>query len=318
MKPSRLRTLLLGLVAGVAYAFLTMLLVRSTHRSVSITYIFCLPLVMGAIPVLFSTKEQLRSYTHILIAPVLGVLTFFYLSFLAGFEGLICLVVIVGPFIVLGAIGAFVFRLISLKNKEHQTPLYCSLLVPFLFLILESNFQASDQFYTVRTAIDITADRETIWMQSKSVRNIKPSEISPHFVHMIGVPKPLDGVLDKDSVGGIRSITWERGIKFREIIHTWQEGLGFAYDIKVDPTSIPPTTLDEHVMIGGEYFDVVAGSYEIDSVSPGRHKLSLSCKYRVTTNLNFYSRWWADFILNDFNEMILEVIKRRCEARPAS
>jgi hypothetical protein len=66
-------------------------------------------------------------------------------------------------------------------------------------------------------------------------------------------------------------------------------------------------------MIGGKYFDVLEGSYKIDKLGQTKNWVTLSCTYRVTTNLNFYSKLWADFILDDFNEMILEVIKKRSE-----
>lgn len=313
MKPSRLRTFFIGIAAGTAYALLIMLIVRNVELSVSVTYLFLLPLVLGAIPVLFSTKEQLHSYTTFLLLPCISVLTFFYVSFLAGFEGMICLVIIVGPFVILGAIGAFITRIIKLKTDNNQTPLYSSLLLPFLFLLIESNFQPTNQFHTVTTSIEIAAARNTVWDRIKNVRNIHPSEISTHFIHVLGIPKPLNGELNYEGVGAIRSITWEKGIRFQEIITTWQEGTGFSYDIKVDPLSIPPTTLDEHVMIGGKYFDVNEGSYHIDSLAPLKSKLTLTCRYRITTNVNTYSKWWADFVLNDFNEMILEVVKKRCE-----
>ncbi|MES2704608.1 MAG: hypothetical protein V4649_18350 [Bacteroidota bacterium] len=302
-----------GLFAGVAYAFLVMLIVAKADRSVSVTYIFILPLILGSVPVLFSTKAQLKSYLSVFVVPVLSVITLFFLSFISGFEGLICLVIIVGPFVVLGALGAFVARLVKLKTYHKKTPLYCSLLLPFLFLFIESNFRASDQFYTVNTSIDVEARQSIVWMNVKNVRNISPKEIRTHFVHVIGVPKPLNGVLNGEGVGAIRNITWEKGIRFREIINSWHEGSGFSYDIEVDPKSIPPTTLDEHVMIGGKYFDVIAGSYRIESLAPIKSRITLTCKYRVTTNLNAYSKWWADLVLSDFNEMILEVIKGRCE-----
>ena len=82
----------------------------------------------------------------------------------------------------------------------------------------------------------------------------------------------------------------------------------------MDPNSIPPSTLDEHVMIGGRYFDVIEGGYKIKNTGFNTNLLTLSCTYRITTNLNFYSKWWADLILEDFNEMILEVIKKRSES----
>jgi hypothetical protein len=72
MKPSKLRTLLIGLITGVVYAFLAMMIVTRTHAAVSVSYIFVLPIVLGAIPVLFSTKEQLNSYWTYLLLPFLS------------------------------------------------------------------------------------------------------------------------------------------------------------------------------------------------------------------------------------------------------
>jgi hypothetical protein len=313
MEKSRLRTLLIGLTAGVVYALLVTMLVTYNHANVSIAYIFVLPLILGAIPVLFSTKEQLKSYTTYLLLPWGITLTFFFFCLIFGFDGMICLIVIIAPFLVLGTIGAFIYRLIKLKNQGNGKKLYLSLSIPILFLFVELNIQPSDQVYTVTTNIEIDADRTKVWENVKNVKDIKSDEIETHFVHLIGVPKPLNGELDREEIGGVRNITWEKGIKFEEKIKSWDEGIGFAYDINVDPASIPPSTLDEHVMIGGKYFDVLEGSYHIDELGQSRSLVTLTCTYRVTTNLNFYSKWWADFILDDFNQMILEVIKKRSE-----
>ena len=313
MKSSRFRTLLIGLTAGVVYAFLSMLVIGRFDENVSVSYIFMLPLILGAIPVLFSTKEQLKAYKTYLLLPWGITFTFFVLSFVSGFEGMICLIIIIAPFLLLGTLGAFIFRLIKLKKEGGGTKLYVSLLLPLLVLCFEMNFKATDQIHTVTTSIAINADRSTVWKNIKNVKDIHANEIEPHFVHLIGIPKPLNGELDKEGVGGIRHITWEKGIKFEEKITTWDEGKGFTYNIHVDPKSISPKTLDEHVMIGGRYFDVLKGSYKIDSLAPQKNVVTLSCTYRVTTNLNWYSKLWADYILNDFNGMILEVIKERCE-----
>jgi hypothetical protein len=313
MKNSRLRTLLIGLVAGVLYAWLCMLLVTHFHENVSIAYIFILPIVLGAIPVLFSTKEQLEAYIMWLLWPWLVTFTFFVLSFVAGFEGLICLVIIVGPFLLLGTLSAFVFRIVRLKSEGKGKKLYVSLMLPMVVLLIEANIQVTDQVYTVSTSIEINAPKGRVWENVKNVRDIQPDEIKPHFVHLIGVPKPLNGALDEEGVNGIRQITWDKGIKFEEKITAWNDGTGFAYDIDVDPASVPPSTLDEHVMIGGRYFDVLRGGYHIEKIDEGKSMVTLTCTYRVTTNLNFYSKVWADFILDDFNEMILEVIKGRSE-----
>jgi hypothetical protein len=313
MKNSRLKTLFIGLIAGVAYAFLSMLIVTYFHENVSISYIFILPIILGAIPVLFSTKEQLKAYKTYLLLPWIITFSFFVLSFVTGFEGMICLVIIVAPFLLLGTLGAFIFRLVKLKQEGNGTKLYVSLFLPLLILVVETNFQASDQIHTISTSIEINADKSKVWNNVKNVKDIQSDEIKTHFVHLIGKPKPLNGELDQEGIGGIRRITWDKGIKFEEKITAWDNNNGFSFDINVDPNSIPPTTLDEHVMIGGKYFDVLKGSYKIEQLSQTQNKVTLTCTYRVTTNLNFYSKFWADFILDDFNQMILEVIKKRSE-----
>src|SRR5882757_7350843 len=108
MKKTRLRTLIIGLIAGVAYAYLVMLVLTHFHESVSISYIFILPMVFGAIPVFFSTKEQLKAYKSYLLWPWVITFTFFILAYLTRSEGMICLVIIVAPFLLLGTIGAFI------------------------------------------------------------------------------------------------------------------------------------------------------------------------------------------------------------------
>lgn len=314
MKNSRLKTLIIGLTGGIIYAILSMFIVNHFHENVSVTYIFILPIFLGAIPVLFLTKEQLTAYKTYLLLPWIITFTFFVLSFVTGFEGMICLVIIVGPFLIIGSLGAFVFRLIKLKNEGNGTKLYVSLFIPLIILAIEKNFQATEQIHTVTTTIEINGDTKIIWENVKNVKNIKATEIKTHFVHLIGVPKPLNGEIDKEGVGGTRHITWEKGIKFEEKITSWEENIGFTYDINVDPNSIPVTTLDKHVMIGGKYFDVLNGSYKIQQLNPTKSNVTLTCTYRVTTNLNLYSKLWADFILDDFNQMILEVIKKRSES----
>lgn len=313
MRPSRFLTLIKGLFGGLVYSMLMMALVSISHANVSISYLFVLPLIMGAIPVLFATHEELSAYKDFLLLPWGISALFFALAIGIGLEGFFCVAIIIGPFFILGTLGAFIMRVIRLRRKGGGRPLYISLIAPLLILVIESYIPADNHRGTVRTSILANAPRTQVWSQIKNVRDIRRDELRNHFVHLIGVPKPLDGRLDREGVGGVRRITWEKGIRFREHITSWTEGRGFSYDIDVDPASIPPGTLDEHVMISGRYFDVEHGSYTLDSLGLDRTWINLSCDYRVTTNLNGYSKWWANFILNDFQETILEVVKNRSE-----
>ena len=48
---------------------LTYVLVDDRRLFVSVSYVFVLPVILGLIPVLFSTTEQLRSYKDYLLLP---------------------------------------------------------------------------------------------------------------------------------------------------------------------------------------------------------------------------------------------------------
>ena len=314
MTLSRLRTLGIGLLGGVSYAALAYGILSAFHDVMSVSFIFGVPLVMGAIPSLFSSKEQLTSYLIAFVIPWASILLFLLLAYASGFEGTICIALILAPFMILGSLGGYIFRMIRLRKKGRSTPLYTFLFLPYALYVGEANILPSSDYQWVSTQMEIAADQKTVWENTKNVRAIRDDEISLHFVHAIGVPKPMDGRLDHDGVGGIRNITWKKGIQFQEKIKSWKQGQAFSYDIHVDPASIPPKTLDEHVMVGGRYFDVIEGGYSIDPLPENRSMLTLRVKYRVTTTFNAYGRWWVDFLLDDFNRMILEVIKKRSEA----
>ncbi len=310
----RIKTLLIGIGLGVIYAFITMLIVQSSHKTVSIGYVFVLPLILGALPVILSTKAQLKNYLTYLLAPWVSVLTFFYLSFITGFEGIICLVIIVGPFIVIGSLGAFIYRFIKLQSHEDNSKkLYISLAILLLVLGVESLTTPIDYYGTVSTSVIINSSKEAVWANIKNVKSINENEIKPHFIHQIGIPKPINGELDFEGIGATRSITWEKGLKFKEVITKWDEGNRFEYNIVINPNDIPPNTLDEHVMIGGRYFDAIKGRYVIEEINENTIKLTLASTYRITSTVNFYGKYWADFIFADFHQMILEVVKGRSE-----
>ncbi|MDX5396483.1 MAG: hypothetical protein LPK21_09810, partial [Hymenobacteraceae bacterium] len=176
---------------------------------------------------------------------------------------------------------------------------------------LESQFATPTAISTVATEIVIKADKETVWNNIKSVSEIQDKELKWSFAHFIGIPKPVQSKLKGERVGGVRHIKWEKGIRFREIITDWNLYDSFSYDILVD--HIPPEAIDKHVEVGGKYFDVLNGGYKLTELDKNTTKLTLSCTYRVTTNFNFYSKRWADFIMDDFQVVILNVVKKRSE-----
>jgi hypothetical protein len=128
---------------------------------------------------------------------------------------------------------------------------------------------------------------------------------------MLGFPKPVAATLSRLGVGGVRRATFEGGVVFLESITDWEPERLLRFTI--DPVLVPSTTLDPHVTIGGPYFDVLTGTYELHPLPNGQTRLVLRSEYRVSTAFNLYSEWWAGRIMRSVQQNILAVLRERSE-----
>ena len=132
----------------------------------------------------------------------------------------------------------------------------------------------------------------------------------PH--HFMGIPKPMAALTERLEVGGIREIYWNKGVHFQEKITKINEFQNISYDVLVDKESMEIAELDTHIVVGDKYFDVTSGSYTTNKKGD-KTVLVLTTNYRMTTKLNWYGKYWADFVLNEFHKSVLTVIKMRNE-----
>jgi hypothetical protein len=167
----------------------------------------------------------------------------------------------------------------------------------------------------VHTQIEIAASPETVWNNIKRVPPISREEQKFSWSQAIGFPAPIEATLSEEAVGGVRHASFARGVVFIETVRVWEPRQRLMFSIHADPATIPPTALDEHVTVGGPYFDVLEGEYRIESAGPGRVMLHLTSRHRLSTTLNFYASLWSDRVMRDVQENILWVIKNRSERR---
>jgi hypothetical protein len=103
-------------------------------------------------------------------------------------------------------------------------------------------------------------------------------------------------------------------VVFHETVTAWEPERLLSFTIKADPETIPPTALDRHVTVGGEYFDVLDGTYRVEPAGPGEVILHLKSTHRLSTTFNAYASLWTDLVMSQIQSNILDVIKRRSEA----
>lgn len=291
---------------------------RDLYGVMSFGYVFILPLVIGALVVAAAEEQLRRSWWFRIFGSWPAVCLCLLVAVLVGWEGSICLIMAIVVMLPLATIGGVISGIVL--SRIDRDRLHASVLLPILFsplasAYIESYLELPVIHRTAETAIDIAATPGDVWQEI--IRVPKISEPIDGLFYRMGFPKPVQATLSHEGKGGVRRAEFEGGLLFIETITEWQPEQVLSFAIAADPSSVPVTTLDEHVVVGGRYFDVLEGTYRIERRDDGTTSLHLSSRFRISTRFNFYAGWWARLLMTDIQESILTVLKSRAEKRRA-
>jgi hypothetical protein len=280
----------------------------------TVSFLFLMPLVIGFLEQSAPDPVPRSSpWVRAFFSPMVPVLLMLGLMAMLSVEGVLCIAMALPIFLILAGIGGCV-GLVARQNtsgKSRAGGISLMLALPYLLAPVEHGFTFPVELRQVENTVHVRAPPSVVWREIKSVRAIAPQELSLHLAHVIGLPRPLEATLSRDGVGGVRIAKFERGLQFRETVTDWQPERRLSFQIAAEPA--PATALDEHVAVGGAYFDVLDGTYELEPLSDGSTLLKLTSHQRLSTHFNFYARLWTDFIMSDLQSAIMDVIRKRCE-----
>ena len=313
LKQRLTRPLLTGAATGLAYVVVlrgAAELHWPTVTSVmTVSFLFVSPIVLGFLTV---RPHPRPSWTYRIFAPWLPSALSLVCFLLVGWEGAICIAMALPIMLPLASLGGILGGVRALRRPSAGL---AAAMLPIVLTPLEQRVPAPLGVHGLETAIPIAAPAAAVWEQIVEVPVITPAEQRPALFTRMGFPRPISATLDRRAVGGVRRARFEHGVLFLETVTHFEPGRRLRFTIAAQTDSIPPTTLDSHVTIGGPYFDVLAGEYTIEPRPGGRVVLHLASELRVTTHFNFYSRLWVDSIMRSIQENILEVVRARAERR---
>jgi hypothetical protein len=182
---------------------------------------------------------------------------------------------------------------------------------PYLVTPLEQQAPAPDSWRTVRTAVVISAPRETVWRNVVRVPYITDAEQRGSVFYALGLPRPREAVLSAEGTGGLCTARFDSGLTFLERVTSWEEGQALGFSIEIDRTAPTPPPL---AAVGGRYFDILDGEFRLIPQAEGSVRLELTSRQRVSTRFNPYAGLWTDWIMRDLQQNILAVIEARAEA----
>ncbi len=281
----------------------------------SISFLILLPLAMGYLTVYYVERLQANTFFYWMTLPWLP-MTFALLgTYLALWEGLICIVMFAPIGYLFSSVGGVTAGFIARANRTaaaKNSLLACIIVLPILVGPIEGTIPTQRDIRSVESEITIAAPAATVWSNIARVPAIQRNELTPSWSRKIGFPDPIEATLSREGVGGVRHATFRGGVLFVETVNVWEPQQRLQFSIRVG--NIPPTTLDEHVTVGGKYFDVLQGEYQLEPLADGSTRLHLISHHRLDTDFNWYAHLWTDAVMRDIQRNILRVIKNRCES----
>jgi hypothetical protein len=318
MNPLTDRVVVYSALAGFIYGLVCRMIFTFHWNTnwlsvMTIGFLMVMPLAVGFISVFYAVRAGRRGPVVWLGLPALTTGALLVGSFVLFWEGIICLTLLFPLAVIMSLIGGAVGGVCA--RKFGTTPLVCVALLPFVVSPIEAWIGPSRQIREVKTSIAIRATPADVWRQIERVQPIRADEQRFSWSQSVGFPRPIEATLIGTGTGAVRHATFEGGVLFVEKVTVWEPERRLAFDIHADSVNIPPRTLDEHVTIGGPYFDTLQGEYRIELLEDGRTLLHLSSRHRLSTTFNFYAGMWTDAVMRDIQDNILYVIRNRCEAK---
>lgn len=281
----------------------------------SVGFLCLVPFTMGWLSIPRATGGERLSWKAWIFRPWIAVAACDLCLTAGHIEGLICIIMSLPITLPLASLGGIVSGLNDRRSlRKHGSTTLCLAVIPLFVSAIEMQQNVPLSVRTVETQILIHAPASVVWDNVKTVRAISHAELRPSWTHRMGLPLPVAATLDHEGVGGVRDASFEGGLTFIETINEWQPLKRLGFTIAADTAHIPATTLDEHVTIGGPYFDVLYGEYWLEPREGGDTLLHLSSQERLSTDFNFYAGLWTDAVMRDLQHSILQVVKQRCEA----
>jgi hypothetical protein len=303
-----------GAVAGVLLRLVFSGPPGSRWSAMAEAFIFIVPIVVGMVTVHLAERQRRRDWFYYAAAPCLATALFVAGTMLIMVEGLVCAIVIIPMFAVLGAVGGLVMGAVCRLTNWPRPMLYSFGALPILLASLGSMLPTPADVGSIERSVVISAPASVVWRELNNIDNIRPEEMASAWAMRIGVPLPMSGKTRQTPQGLVRESRWGKVVHFDEVIQEWQPERYVRWAYRFAPDSFPRQALDDHVVIGGHYFDLIDTSYSL-LPEDGATRLTTRVQYRISTQFNFYADWAAQFLLGNLREVGLHLYKDRSERK---
>jgi hypothetical protein len=210
-------------------------------------FIYGSPILVGAVTVYVAELKQRRSWGYYFWAPFFANNLFVLGTLLIMIEGLICAIVIIPLFSVLGGLGGLAMGVVCRLTKWPKQSLYALAALPLTLGFAGDLLPTPQEFSRVERSIYISAPPDAIWQQITQAKDISPEDFKGSWAARIGVPMPLAGVTTykegQSPTGYIRQASWQKKVHFEGVVTDWQPNQYLRWTYRFQSDSFPPQAL---------------------------------------------------------------------------
>jgi len=286
------------------------------YSAMALGFVLLAPIAVGAVTVYFGELASRRTLGDHVARSILATLLFVVGALVVELEGWICSIIILPLFIALGVIGGLLMLLVCRLTKWPRSTLSCIVALPLALGAFETKLALPDSLIAIERSVVIEAPPERVWQELIDARDIRADEVGSAWLFRIGVPLPLEGQLldgrGLDSPMPARRVRMAKNVYFDEKVIEARPNELIRWTYEFYPDSFPPNALDEHVRVGGLYFDVRDTSYSLARRGDAT-ELTMRIDVRVSTHFNWYANPVARFLIGNLAEANLGYYKRRSE-----
>jgi len=302
-----------GVLVGLALRLIFSGMAGAAYTPMMLSFIFASPLLIAVVTVYIAEMKARRAWSYYFLMPALANILFVAGTLAVLLEGWICAILIVPLFALTGGLAGLAMGAICRATEwPRRTIVSCVALLPLITGGFEQHLPLPDRERVTEREILVAATAPAVWRELVDVHQIVPAEIDDAWLYRIGVPLPIDGAADTREGEHLRHVSMGKGIHFDQVATEWRENEQVTWRNEYSADSFPAGALDDHVRIGGRYFDVGETQYSLQDAE-GQTRLRIRMRYRVSTRFNWYAGPLADLLVGNFAEVVLNFYARRAE-----
>lgn len=226
----------------------------------------------------------------------LGLIAFFGLLLAGALEGLVCVIMALPIFFIMGVLG-YAARNQFLKMKAKDSNRLMVSLAPLVILLvldpIEQMILPEPEVITIENSILLNYPADLVFDEVKQMDKLdadKPIGL------MLGLPSPYKCVLEADTIGAKRNCLFSNGKIVAEITK-YEKGKVLEMDVV------------DYTLTGRDWFEFVDATYTFKEVG-GQTRITRTSSYKSILNPRFYWQPLESWGIDQEHEFVLNSLKK--------